>query len=96
MISLRGQSVRTLPPDCPDGHPISIGVSGVRIVRTEGAKTPTRRWSPEHLRLACVAVQVRAELRRIAATLPPAERAALGRLAALLTSGLKARAKRAA
>lgn len=51
-------------------------------------------WSADHLRLALSVERVRGELRRMAAAIGGQDGAALGRLAAELTRGLKARTGR--
>ena len=48
-------------------------------------------WTPEHVRLANAAVQVRDELRRMAMRLPSDMAKRLGSLASKLTAGLKAK-----
>lgn len=55
----------------------------------------TRHWTPDHLHLAQTVEAVRAGLRTLAARLPDPERRELGRLAARLTAGLKARGRTA-
>lgn len=51
-------------------------------------------WTAEHLKLALVVERVRAELRRLAVRIGGEDGFALGRLAAALTAGLKARGRR--
>lgn len=51
-------------------------------------------WTPDHIRLAASVERVRGELRRLAAKIGGDDGAHLGRLAAMLTAGLKARTSR--
>jgi hypothetical protein len=53
-----------------------------------------KTWTPDHVRLAGVVAVVRRELRRIAAAIGGQHGDELGRLAAALTTALKARSYR--
>jgi hypothetical protein len=54
----------------------------------------SKRWSEDHVRLACSAVDVRDRLRNMARSLPGEQAQILGECAAVLTAGLKARTKK--